>query len=466
MAAYMTISTRYPSWKEFYLARKKGTKGIRKETMEFEYSLASDDPFTYVNDPIAFSKLIDVFEDEYFLLLPAGGNRVNLVHSCFDTAAETEGEPDVFGILGSRRSSPFKRVSIRGAVSNQVSPRVTRSEERKETLAPSMQRFAKCNSADEFRDSVADPGERGYSADALEKRPCSCFVHRSVFEVFEKGGSMRAGDLAMKALKYFSAINTEDEAEEEDEEVDAKKRTQLLLFLWSVENNRMNKVGLSEPPDDDIFDSFAQKTLRKLDKEETSTEENPKEKERTANEKLQHKRSQSPRRSPSIASRSASPPVRPKNSNTDRIQSQTPPHDSPDGQPLAKFRERGRERGREKGRREKRRGKERRRKPSPSSSPSDSSSGSSRQSIKKSPSEPTLPRKSSSKSSEARSRSRSRSAKTKSVQSEDSDSLRRSDGSRGQSARQSVQSEDGILLPRQGSRGRQVPRAHSSVATQ
>ena len=33
----------------------------------------------------------------------------------------------------------------------------------------------------------------------------------------------------------------------------------------------MSKVSLSEPPDKDIFDSLAQKTMRKLDKEETST---------------------------------------------------------------------------------------------------------------------------------------------------------------------------------------------------
>ena len=83
MAAYMTISSRYPSWKECYLSKGKGTKGFLEETMKFDDSLASDAPFASVGDQFAFLKLIDLFEDEYFLLLPAGGNRVNLVHNCF-----------------------------------------------------------------------------------------------------------------------------------------------------------------------------------------------------------------------------------------------------------------------------------------------------------------------------------------------------------------------------------------------
>ena len=130
--------------------------------MKFEDSLASDDPFAFIADPFAFLKLIGVLEDGYFLLLlPAGGNRVNLVHSCFKaTAVDTAGGSSVFyfRILGSRRSSSFKRINIGQAVMHQACyPRVARLEERKETLAPSMKDFAKCKIADKFRDSVADP---------------------------------------------------------------------------------------------------------------------------------------------------------------------------------------------------------------------------------------------------------------------------------------------------------------------
>ena len=78
MAAYMTISSRYPSWKEYYLSKGKGTKGFLEETMKFDDSLASSAPFALVDDPFAFLKLIDLFEDKNLLPLPDGENRVNL----------------------------------------------------------------------------------------------------------------------------------------------------------------------------------------------------------------------------------------------------------------------------------------------------------------------------------------------------------------------------------------------------
>ena len=43
-------------------------KGFLKETIKFEDLLASSAPFTFVNDPFTFLKVIDFFEGEYFLL--------------------------------------------------------------------------------------------------------------------------------------------------------------------------------------------------------------------------------------------------------------------------------------------------------------------------------------------------------------------------------------------------------------
>jgi hypothetical protein len=236
--------------------------------MKFENSLGSSGPFAFVNDPLAFSMLIGLLEDEYFLLLPASGKRVNLVHSCFKaTAANSEGA-SIFGILGSKRSSLFKRVNIEQAVTHQASPRVTRSEERKDNLVPSMKAFARCICADNFRDSVARPeGKNGKPAEILGKFPSSCFVHRSIFQIFGDEGSMRAGELAMRALDNFE----EESKEQEEEDGDPKKRTQLMLFLLSVKNLRMTTVNLRDPPppNNDIFDCLAQSTMRKLDKLET-----------------------------------------------------------------------------------------------------------------------------------------------------------------------------------------------------
>jgi hypothetical protein len=282
MAAHMTVSSKHPSWKERCLSNEKGTKGFLKETMEFNDSLDSDDPFAFANDSLAFLKLVNLFKGGRFLLLPGRENRVNLVHSCFMASNETgRGNDSAFGILGSRCSSPFKRVNIEQAVACQHSLRVTRSEERKELLAPPFKDFAKCKSVDKFRDSAADPGGKGCLSDALGKLPSACFVHRSIFKIFGTEGSMRAGDLAMRALKKFSKeTKVESKNKEEDGDKETKRRIQLLLFLWSIENSRMSEVKLHDPPDNDVFDLFTQKIRKKLEKNSTPTKGESKEKEK------------------------------------------------------------------------------------------------------------------------------------------------------------------------------------------
>jgi hypothetical protein len=256
----MTISSRCAScWKEFCLSEKKGTKGFSNEPIEFGGSLAgTDDAFAFVNDPISFTNVVDLLEDECFLLLPAGGNRVNLVHSCFNATVDEEGS-SVFGILGSRRSSPLKRVNVGQAAKSKASPRDTRSEEGIEASIPSWKDLAKCKSPDKFRDSSARSGRvDGPPGEGPENLPSACFVHRSIFDIFGEEGSMRAGDLATKATENFSGSAEGKLEEDGEEEGDPRKRCQLLLFLWAVENFRMGKVGLSDPQDNDVFDRLAQ----------------------------------------------------------------------------------------------------------------------------------------------------------------------------------------------------------------
>jgi hypothetical protein len=89
----MTVTSRCSSWKEFCFSKIKGPERFLKEPMKFENSLGSSDPFSFVNDPPAFSRLMDLLKDECFLLLPAGRNRVNLVHSCFKATVATVKEP-------------------------------------------------------------------------------------------------------------------------------------------------------------------------------------------------------------------------------------------------------------------------------------------------------------------------------------------------------------------------------------
>ena len=185
MAAYMTINARYASWRELYLSKKKDSKGFGQEPIKFEDSLSSTAPWSFVNDPTAFEDTITTLKGKSFLLLPAGGNRVNLVHDCFCADVDDDKGSSVFGILGSRGSSPFKRINVGQAVLPRSSPRVTRSEERKESLTRSpLKDLAKYSSADEFRDLFTDPGGKGLSESALRKEPQSFFVGRSVFELF------------------------------------------------------------------------------------------------------------------------------------------------------------------------------------------------------------------------------------------------------------------------------------------
>ena len=405
MAAYMTITSRYPSCREFYLSKKKGTKGFLQEPLKLEDLVDRDASSTYANNPWEFMKVIEIVRDANFLLLPAGGNRVTLVHNCMNAIVDEKGH-SVFGILGSRKSSPFKRINVGQAVLHQAAPRVTRSEERKEVLGPLSKNLAKCTNADKFRDLVAKPGEGGHSAAALWKFPQSLFVHHFVFESFGREGSMRAGDLAMKILKNLSS-NTEGDTEVKEESGEPEKGAQLLPFLWSIENLRLSKVHLSEPPDNDRFDALAQKAMQKLDKEEISHGE--KQKSSTA----ENPTPESPPTSASRSNRSPSPSYSPSdgsgNPQNDRIKSEKPSRDSPDGSPLAKCPDRGRKKGKKRKveKKKKRRGDQ---SDSPESDPnrrfdSDSDSASSRERGRSSARRNKSP---GSRSSRSKSRTRSR----------------------------------------------------------
>jgi hypothetical protein len=106
---------------------------------------------------------------------------------------------EVFEVLGTRSTSPFKRVNIDQAVKPLSAPRVTRkSDEGKEVWLPTAEEFVDCKSADEFRDKVAE-GE-GHPAAELWKYPQSCLVHLIVFEAFGFSSTKRARELALEII--------------------------------------------------------------------------------------------------------------------------------------------------------------------------------------------------------------------------------------------------------------------------
>ena len=268
MAAHMPISSRFPSWRDYHLSKKKERKELAGKTDE-NGGLIARAPFsTFSNDPFSFMKAVDFFEGDSFLLLPAGGNRVSVVHNCFKVDVKDGSGLSVFGILGSRISSPFKRVDVNQATRHQTAPKVTRSEERKEEWAPSAENLSKCKSADEFKDLLAKPGDKRYSADELWKYPHCCFAGYPVFEAFGEDCTKRAGDLAMEILRlHHEKARTEPEGEDERAKV-PEKEFKILLFLWAIENSWMKKVPLYDAPDNQIFDRLAQEVWQRLDKKE------------------------------------------------------------------------------------------------------------------------------------------------------------------------------------------------------
>ena len=116
MAECMTISSRSFSY------HRSSEEKRNKEILQDIWKLAENEgllllalgvPSTFANDPFTFMKAVAFFEDENFFLLPFGGNRASLVHSCFKpNFLEDDSGVSVSGILGSRITSPFKRVDI------------------------------------------------------------------------------------------------------------------------------------------------------------------------------------------------------------------------------------------------------------------------------------------------------------------------------------------------------------------
>jgi hypothetical protein len=396
MAAYMTISSRFPSWRDCHLSKKKEAKGFPKKTEEVGGILATPQPF--VGDQFGLMKAVDWFEGEAILLFPAGGNRVSVIHNCFKADVKDGSGLSIFGIFGSRVTSPIKRLGMSDAIKHQLAPKVTRSQERKEEWAPSAKILSKCKNAKEFKSSFVEPGGGGYSATELWKYPQCCFVDHAVLEAFGEDCTKEAGDLAMEILRTYRNKKSND-PKGENKTKDPEKEFNVLLFLWAVENSWMKKVPLYEAPDNENLDRLVQKVWKKLEKkEEAKLPEGP--------------------NPPSIASRGTSQSSREVSPKTDdRTKPREPPPDSPDKSTTENSSDEGEERGRK---RIVEKGKERK---SPSPSSSDSGSSSSSEEERKSPRTSKSRERSRSKSKRrSLTRSNSRSSKAKSSDSEGSDS--------------------------------------------
>jgi hypothetical protein len=172
----------------------------------------------------------------------------------------------VVGILGSRRTSPFKSLNIDQAVKRLLGPKTTRTSDpsRDEGWLPTMEEFIGCANADEFKNLVSE--EQEFPASELWERAQSFWIHPKIFEILDENldanKPQRAGKIAIEVMKAVSAYSDNEELPEQIH--------QLMLFLWSIENLRASKVSTTDAPSSELFDNRAQEVMKRLDPEQRS----------------------------------------------------------------------------------------------------------------------------------------------------------------------------------------------------
>jgi hypothetical protein len=137
-------------------------------------------PSGFAERPEYFKRTVEACTDGNFLLIPAGGNLVRCIHHCF-LFKEFGKQDSVVGISGSRRSSPFKRVSINGIVKKLSEPRTSRNLKSPgdKLWVPTIEDFLGCKNADKFKDAVAYEKENPPSD--LWNRAQSTWIHPDIF---------------------------------------------------------------------------------------------------------------------------------------------------------------------------------------------------------------------------------------------------------------------------------------------
>ena len=137
-----TRNARYDSWEDYYLKKGKEETGLVRHLSQANLSALDGLPDEYADKPAIFKEKITLFPYGNFIIIPAGTNQIRCIHSCF--VFSDPGNPtEVIGILGSRRSSPFKSLNIDQAVRSFTEPRNTRNSETSgdDSWIPSMEEF-------------------------------------------------------------------------------------------------------------------------------------------------------------------------------------------------------------------------------------------------------------------------------------------------------------------------------------
>jgi hypothetical protein len=242
----------YSAWTDYYQKGGKESVGWIGGDLDPKISVFDDFPTEYAGDPEAFKELIVQNPNESFILIPAGNELVKCLHSCF-VFEEPDKPAKVVGIMGMRRSSPFKILNVDHAVKRLAEPRATRSGSRSEAFIPSMEEFLECEDEDQFKNLTSEDEENVSTSD-LWKRAQTAWVHPKIFELMEESNEQRAGKLAITIMRALPQDN--------EELVD--QAHQLVTFLWAIENLHSTKVNLDDAPTSYLFDQKAQEITDRL----------------------------------------------------------------------------------------------------------------------------------------------------------------------------------------------------------
>jgi hypothetical protein len=159
------------SWQEYYQEKEKEKEmtGLVRILAQADLSTFVELPSKYVDNLAVFKESVAQYSYGNCILIPVSNNQVRCIHSCFvfrDLGKPTE----IVGILGSRRSPPFKLVNIYHAVKLLTEPRTTRTSGSAgdELWLPMMEQFLGCKNEEDFRDLTS--AEEEYPASELWKR--------------------------------------------------------------------------------------------------------------------------------------------------------------------------------------------------------------------------------------------------------------------------------------------------------
>ena len=146
--------------------------------------------------------LVQKSEETLFLLVPAKGKKVRIVHSCFVSDPLSE-DPDIIGIAGTQMTSPFKAMSAKQLTRSVKSKAKTRG---KASFTPGPGDFDDIQSTHDFMNLKGNKME--YGINNTDEIPNCFVVHPSFFVDHSGGKPINAAVLAVAIINDSAARMT------------------------------------------------------------------------------------------------------------------------------------------------------------------------------------------------------------------------------------------------------------------